>query len=386
MKVLSICFILISFLFALSGGASEKLCLYSAKLESVAEHSCQTHRKTCEERFSQEGSDLYPYLKKCPSEESTFSVSDHATLCMSLVADPLIDTTMSMAYSAQKRAQENLVSTNRLVQECLQNKDTRQFMIQMVPMLKPYQEMEVDVGSCSLIVTEFQAWALNYLDNKSTASLYRNKKMKPLQTPMDREQTDNIVSSVWDQHAEKFSCLNNYGKTYLSCYYFFSVVDPTLLLGIGLKAPQLAKLFNLKAATVATRAQSPIAEAVTVRKLGRHYKAMLGNFWDVGSLKTSLLGRGTHLRVDLIRVDAAFRQKGISEKLLREAVEANPRINRISGLLVMTNKEQYLKAIQSGLEPAEAFRQTPLGRVAVKLGFTKVEFQPGKMDVEFVKP
>ena len=220
------------------------------QLGKIVTDSCEIQRKMCEGKFADD-KDLQKYIRNCQSPEPEYSTLNHVTQCLVLFPQPLIDSVKSLVVAAASMAKDNIRVTKDLIELCQSDEDVRLFMISQVPLLKGYNDKPANAVLCASVIVEFQEWARNQKQNKTLAKVTDRNFQFYLEGKAQKAnpfQGDPLFNKIWRDQKEKFDCLSNYGKTYLSCYYLFSVVDPTLLLGFGglaLKSPKLEKAFDL---------------------------------------------------------------------------------------------------------------------------------------------
>ena len=213
----------------------------------AVQNSCEIFRKNCESVL---GGDPYltRYIRDCGQNTSAVGVEQHLLTCVSLVPKPLMDSVEKLVVSLAQRAKKNLKLTRDFVDQCGADENLREYMISKVPILKTFSGKPPSAAVCSTIVVEFQNWSMQFKDQSLLANVtdfsLRKRMEEALQSKGSAESQD-IFKRIWEQQKEKFSCLNNQGKTYLSCYYLFSVVDPLMMAGLAIKAPRLIKAFNL---------------------------------------------------------------------------------------------------------------------------------------------
>jgi hypothetical protein len=225
-------------------------------IASLSSVGCEAFRQACEVKYGRDP-DLAAHLKSCESQDPERRLEEHVLGCLKLFPQPLIDSVRGLLTSAAQSARENIRATNQLIELCVKDPQLREWMLSKT-LLQGFRGKAVVRDQCAAIVVDFQDWSQRQKTDELSAKLLR----RPLQTlkrspaPEDGPAPEGIFNRTWQEQKEKFNCLNNYGKTALACYYFFSVLDPSLAGGIVLKAPGLIKAFGLAGAPVGKAGES----------------------------------------------------------------------------------------------------------------------------------
>ena len=96
----------------------------------------------------------------------------------------------------------------------------------------------------------------------------------------------------------------------------------------------------------------------------------------VGHLDFSIraqAGGGETLHINSLSINTGLRSRGVSDAVLGQVVQNNPRIMSISGELAGENLRIYQQAIGQNLPPIEAVRRTPAYRLRRRLGFGTID-------------
>ena len=82
--------------------------------------------------------------------------------------------------------------------------------------------------------------------------------------------------------------------------------------------------------------------------------------------------RANVLQIEFSFTGVGFDNRGVGAMLLAGALERYPHIRRISASLTMDNLEAVKSALANGLSCADALRETPIYRAALRSQFTKI--------------
>lgn len=92
-----------------------------------------------------------------------------------------------------------------------------------------------------------------------------------------------------------------------------------------------------------------------------------GNREYVAELNFRLELATGHAALSTALVDEEFRGHGLSMLMMRMLFERYPSLRTASGILIDSNRDAYITALQRGLSPEEAFRETPRYKALFRL-------------------
>ena len=377
------------------------------KADAANSFACEIFVTSCKQQFNGMP-EVLPFIKNCDGNNEEKPVASHLEQCLKLVAKPTLDAIETVVVSLAKAAKNNLENTKTQIELCQDSKDYREFMISKVPVLKSFADKAPDTKTCSAIFTEFQNWSLQQKQTDAIANvgdIEIQKLMEELNTGKQPQVSREIFHEIWEKQKDKFGCLTNYGKTYLGCYYAFSVVTPTAAVGLGLKAAALLKAFKLEETLSKLSRVGKIEEVVTAprtptqtafanleRNLGR--KPTFVEEVDGQNFKITAkdgyrpLGyvRGSYNpRTGIIDIDstASFvTGKGVNYAVVEAAANKFPDATIIRAFnLIEDNRNAVQKALADGKSLEEAIKDSPMYKAAAQQGFT--EIVPGSINSEY---
>lgn len=270
----------------------------------LAARVCEEKTQQCKNKFK-DNPDIMPYIKTCDQPEPEYSVWEHTSQCLVLFPQPLVHSVKEMLKFLVTTKDRNVEVLNNAIKLCETNEDIRNFMVESTPLLKKTKHRPASETFCSYVVTEFREWARNQKIDSANASVNK-KNEKKLNFDGSHSQLTyaEMMNKLLSGQTEKFECLSNYGKTYLSCWYVFSVIDPTFLAGLALKGPQLVKAFNLKGKVVDLIEEQKYPKRLQ-RKYFRHYDG--STYTNAVSARDYSRAWVLNTEMDLVKNESALR-------------------------------------------------------------------------------
>jgi hypothetical protein len=186
-------------------------------------------------------------MKKCPgSGQSNINLFDLALVCLSQSYAPTLDSFkegIGFIASGIKETKENRA---HFIAICDNDGDFKASVAKMIPIFADYTNSEIKKIPCSHLVIEMEESRENLRKNQAYEKAVKSAQgflNSHWSSELPAAQSE-VITNLFKYNRDKIACLNTTGRWQLGCYAFFSVADPTMILGAAWKAPLAARLVS----------------------------------------------------------------------------------------------------------------------------------------------
>ena len=244
--------------FAIQGrGNSRSLCRTQPsdaelQAQNLSEISCKGELKAlkCDEFFETDV-ERKEFERQCPpsTEERQMTGGDLGAVCLRQMVNPTIDSIKGVLAFIASGVEETEENRKKFIAACEKDSNFKATISKTIPIFANSSKDQIDKYSCDYLLVEFEdneARQKEYQVNQRAKAAYR----KYVSTPHTNDESEigkNPFLEFIQHNKDKWKCLNQAGHYEIVCYGFFSVIDPTMLVGgVGAiaKGARLARLFG----------------------------------------------------------------------------------------------------------------------------------------------
>ena len=217
------------------------------------------------DQFFESQSERENFERKCPEEkEESFSAGHLGLTCLKQIVAPAADSLKGVFAFIAIGIKETAQRRKEFSELCSSSSQLKLAIAKSIPIFSNSTNAEVARMPCEALLVEFEeneARQKEYHANENAEAIYQ-KYVSSNQRYLSSETARNPFLDFIQRNKEKWRCLNKAGHVEMTCYGFFSIVDPTMLIGgagAAIKGLRLARLFEK--ATASSEAVSNIAVA-----------------------------------------------------------------------------------------------------------------------------
>ncbi len=245
--------------FAIQGRGNSKVLCQSPHVDAESQGQnfsvflCQAElvELRCDEFFKTD-EELDEFKRQCPpsKKERQINGGDLGAVCLGQMLNPTIASIKAVAAFIAAGMKESAENQQQFIADCKASPDFKAKILSTIRDLATLSKEQSAQYSCEQLAGDFQNNQNDYQVNDRAEAAYK----KYIGTPHNDSEAvigKNPISAFLEYDSDRWRCLNQAGHYAIRCSEFFSIIDPTLLIGGAgaiSKGLKLAKLF--KKATV----------------------------------------------------------------------------------------------------------------------------------------